>query len=66
MLKIVEQILVDRDRTPAWLCRKAGVHRSNFTLIKTGQRKLTENMKDRFSKVLKIRKEILFSNTKES
>ena len=67
MLKIVEQILVDRDRTPAWLCRQAGVHRCMYTLIKKRQRKLTENMKDRFSKALGIRKEILFNNepTKE-
>ena len=67
MLKIVEAILQDRDRTPAWLCRQAGVHRCMYTLIKKRQRKLTENMKDRFSKALGIRKEILFNNepTKE-
>ena len=62
MLKIVEAILQDRDRTPAWLCRQAGVHRCMYTLIKKRQRKLTENMKDRFSKALGIRKEILFNN----
>ena len=62
MLKIVDQILQDKDRTPAWLCRQAGVHRSNYTLIKSGQRNLTENMKDKFSRVLGIRKEILFNN----
>ena len=62
MLKIVDQILEDIDRTPAWLCRQAGVHRCNYTLIKSGQRKLSEKMKDRFSKVLGIRKEILFKN----
>ena len=62
MLKIVDQILQDKDRTPAWLCRQAGVHRCNYTLIKKGERKLTENMKERFSKVLGIRKEILFNN----
>ena len=62
MLNIVDQILEDIDRTPAWLCRQAGVHRCNYTLIKSGQRKLSEKMKDRFSKVLGIRKEILFKN----
>ena len=62
MLNIVDQILEDIDRTPAWLCRQAGVHRCNYTLIKSGQRKLSENMKDRFSKALGIRKEILFKN----
>ena len=62
MLDIVEQILEDRDRTPAWLCRQAGVHRCNYTLIKNGSRKLSENMKDKFSKALGIRKEILFKN----
>lgn len=62
MLDIVDQILEDIDRTPAWLCRQAGVHRCNYTLIKSGQRKLSENMKDRFSKALGIRKEILFNN----
>ena len=62
MLDIIDQILEDRDRTPAWLCRQAGVHRSNFTRVKNGSRKLSENMKDKFSKVLGIRKEILFNN----
>ena len=67
MLKVVDQILEDMDRTPAWLCSQAGVHRCMYTLIKKRQRKLTENMKDRFSKALGIRKEILFNNepTKE-
>ena len=62
MLDIVDQILEDIDRTPAWLCRQAGVHRCNYTLIKNGNRKLSENMKEKFSKVLGIRKEILFNN----
>ena len=62
MLTIVDQILEDIDRTPAWLCRQAGVHRCNYTLIKKGERNLSENMKDRFSKALGIRKEILFNN----
>ena len=62
MLDILDQILEDIDRTPAWLCRQAGVHRCNYTLIKNGSRKLSENMKDKFSKALGIRKEILFKN----
>ena len=62
MLNIVDKILKTKDRTPAWLCRQAGVHRCNYTLIKSGQRKLSDNMKDRFSKVLGIPKEILFNN----
>ena len=66
MLKIVEAILLDRDRTPAWLCRQAGVHRCNYTLIKKGERKLSENLKNKFSDILGIRKEILFNNQQES
>ena len=60
MLDIVDKHLERIDRTPAWLCRQAGVHRCNYTLIKSGQRRLTENMKDKFSKALGIRKDILF------
>jgi len=65
MLKIVDKVLEDMDRTPAWLCRMAGVHRCNYTLIKQGKRKLSENLKNKFSDILGIRKEILFKN-KES
>ena len=65
MLDIVDQILEDMDRTPAWLCRQAGVHQCNYTLIKKGERKLSENLKNKFSDILGIRKEILF-NKKES
>ena len=60
MLDIVEQIMEDMDRTPAWLCRQAGVHQCNYTLIKKGERKLSENLKNKFSDILGIRKEILF------
>ena len=60
MLDIVDQILEDMDRTPAWLCRQAGVHRCNYTLIRKGEQKLSENMKNKFSDILGIRKEILF------
>ena len=65
MLDVVDQILEDIDRTPAWLCRRAGVHRCNYTLIRNGQQKLSENLKNKFSDILGIRKEILFNN-KES
>ena len=66
ILDIVDQILEDIDRSPAWLCRRAGVHRCNYTLIKKGERKLSENLKNKFSDILGIRKEILFNNQKES
>ena len=62
MLDVVDQILEDMDRTPAWLCRQAGVHRCNYTLIKQGKQKLSENLKNKFSDILGIRKEILFNN----
>ena len=66
ILDIVDQILEDMDRTPAWLCRQAGVHQCNYTLIKKGERKLSENLKNKVSDILGIRKEILFNNQKES
>ena len=62
MLKIVDQILEDMDRTPAWLCRQAGISHSLFTLMKSGERTITASTKDKFSKILGIRKEILFNN----
>ena len=62
MLDIVDQILEDRQRTPAWLCRQAGVNRCNYSNIKAGRQQLSENMKYKFSKALGIRKEILFKN----
>ena len=61
MLKIVNQILQDRDRTPAWLCRQAGISPALFTLMKNGERTITDSTKDKFSDVLGIRKEILFN-----
>jgi len=64
-LKVVDQILEDIDRTPAWLCRQAGVHRCNYTLIKKGQQKISDQMMDKFSRILGIRKEILFPNNKQ-
>ena len=62
MLNIINQILEDRQRTPAWLCRQAGVSHTLFTLMKKGERTITESTKDKFSEVLGIRKEILFNN----
>ena len=55
-------ILEDMDRTPAWLCRQAGVSHSLFTLMKSGDRTITESTKDKFAEALGIRKEILFNN----
>ena len=66
MLKQVDEELRRLDRTPAWLCRQAGVHQCNYTLIKKGEWKLSENLKNKFSDILGIRKEILFNNQKES
>ena len=65
MLDVVDQILEDMDRTPAWLCRQAGGHQCNYTLIKKGERKLSENLKNKFSDILGIRKEILFKKESE-
>ena len=65
MLKIVEAILQDRDRTPAWLCRQAGVHRCNYSLIKKGQQKLSDNLMDKFSEILGISKGVLFPNNNQ-
>ena len=62
MLDKVDQVLEEIDRTPAWLCRQAGVHRCNYSLIKNGQRKISENLKEKFSKVLGIKKDVLFKN----
>ena len=61
MLKIVDQILEDMDRKPAWLCRQAGISPTLFTLMKNGERTITESTKDKFSEILGIRKEILFN-----
>ena len=55
-------ILEDRQRTPAWLCRQAGISHTLFTLMKNGDRTITESTKDKFSEVLGIRKEILFND----
>ena len=61
MDKIV-MLLEDRQRTPAWLCRQAGISHALFTRMKKGDRAITESTKDKFSKALGVRKEILFNN----
>ena len=58
-------ILHDLERTPAWLCRQAGVSHSLFTKMKNGDRAITESTKEKFSKALGIRKEILFNKEGE-
>ena len=60
-MKMVLYILEDRDRKPAWLCRQAGISPALFTLMKKGERTITESTKDKFSQILGIRKEILFN-----
>ena len=54
-------ILQDRDLKPAWLCRQAGISPALFTLMKKGERTITDSTKDKFSQILGIRKEILFN-----
>ena len=54
----VLNILEDRERTPAWLCRQAEISPTLFTLMKNGERTITERTKDMISDVLGIRKEI--------
>ena len=56
----VIMILKDRDRTQAWLCRRIGISQSLFSKMKRKERTITDNIKDRISKVLQIRSEILF------
>lgn len=52
MLNKIQKRLEELDRTPAWLCRQAGVHRSSYTLVKNGHRKLGKNLENKFIKVL--------------
>ena len=54
-------ILKDRQRPFSWRCRQAGVSPALFTLMKKGERSITDSTKDKFSEVLGIRKEILFN-----
>ena len=60
MLEKVEKVLKKIDRTPAWLCRQAGVHKCNFSKIRKGERKLSENLKCKFADILGINKNKLF------
>ena len=60
-METIIAILQDKDRLPAWLCRQAGISPTLFTLMKNGERTITESTKDKFSQVLGIRKEILFN-----
>ena len=60
-METIIAILQDKDRKPAWLCRQAGISPTLFTLMKNGERTITESTKDKFSQVLGIRKEILFN-----
>ena len=65
MLKIVIQILEDRERSISWLCRKVGISPTLFTLMNKGERTITYETKQSISAVLGVRNEILFNN-KES
>ena len=60
-METIIAILQDKDRKPAWLCRQAGISPTLFTLMKNGERTITESTKDKFSQILGIRKEILFN-----
>ena len=61
----VISILKGWERTPAWLCRQAGISHTLFTLMVKGDRVITETTKQRISGVLGINSDILFNN-KES
>ena len=61
----VISILKSWDRTPAWLCRQAGISHALFTLMVKGDRDVSERTKQRISGVFGISQEILFNN-KES
>ena len=60
-METIIAMLQDKDRKPAWLCRQAGISPALFTLMKSGDRTITESTKDKFAEVLGIRKEILFN-----
>ena len=65
MLKIVIQILEDRERSISWLCRKVGISPTLFTLMHKGERTITDETKQSMSAILGVRNEILF-NKKEN
>ena len=57
-------LLESLDRTPAWLCRRAGVAHSTFTRVVNGERNLTERLKYKFSNALGVEKAVLFPDNK--
>ena len=59
-MQIILRLLKARQRTPAWLCRQAGISPTLFTLMKKGERTITEITKVKISFVLGFSKEILF------
>ena len=61
MLKIVIQILEDRERSISWLCRKVGISPTLFTLMHKGERTITDETKQSMSAILGVRNEILFN-----
>ena len=61
----VVTILKGWDRTPAWLCRQAGISPTLFSLMVKGEKKVSERTKEKISSVLGISEEILFNNKKE-
>ena len=54
-------ILEDRDLRPAWLCRQAGISYALFTLMKKGERTITESTREKFAEILGVPQEILFN-----
>ena len=60
-MKMVLMILKDRDLKPAWLCRQAGISYALFTLMKKGERTITESTRERFAEILGVPQEILFN-----
>ena len=57
----VIMILEDRDLRPAWLCRQAGISYALFTLMKKGERTITESTREKFAEILGVPQEILFN-----
>ena len=52
------------ERTPAWLCRKAGISHSLFTQMDKGHKNITDKTKQKISDVLGIEQDILFKKEK--
>ena len=53
-------ILKGWERTPAWLCRQAGISPSLFSKMAKGEREITNKTKQKISDALGIGKDILF------